>query len=85
MKYEAIAIHPPDLYSIGHDLDTGTYLLEVVRTWIVWYSDYYRISEAEFEAAKADITSIRDLALDCVYHRAGDRMFYSEAPRPPTP
>ena len=62
MKYEAEFIDRDYYYSVGVDLSTGEYIMEVVITHIAWYSRYFSLSENEVSKFKEDNTSLRNLA-----------------------
>jgi hypothetical protein len=85
MNYQPLFISAEHYYSVGIDHDSGDYLIEVVITWIAWYSIYFRLTEAEIAAFKSDPTALVELsyemAADKGVRRFRDRMVLNQGPQ----
>jgi len=82
MKYRSVHINKDGYYSIGIDEETGPYVLEVVMTWVAWYSRYFRLSKEEFDSYPKNQAEIDLLARACAgdsgIKNNQDRFIYSE-------
>ncbi len=81
MNYEALHTSKKRLFTVGIDRDTNTYLLEIVVTWIAWYSRFYSITKEEFEGFEKDPGSLDLLVNELIALKSpGDspRFFYSQ-------
>lgn len=84
MQYERIHVNHDHYYSVGIDRESGDYLIEVLITWVAWYSIYFRLTPEEvrlFEADADSLTSLSyELAKDKGFDRFRDRLVHNEAP-----
>ena len=62
MKLKTLFIDQENYYSIGIDEETGEYVMQVVITWIAWYSRYFRLTPDEVQRFEADPRSLSGLA-----------------------
>jgi hypothetical protein len=65
MKFRAEHINREGYYCLGIDEETKTYVLEVIITWVAWYSRYFRLSKEEFERYPNNQAGIDAMALSC--------------------
>jgi hypothetical protein len=84
MTYEPLHISREHYYSVGIDRDTGQHLIEVVITWVAWYSIYFRLTSQEVAAFEADRDALTplsyELAADQGAHKFADRLVLNEGP-----
>ncbi len=65
MKFRSAHINREGYYALGVDEETNSYVLEVVMTWIAWYSRYFRLSKEEFEGYPGNQAEMDSLAHSC--------------------
>lgn len=85
MKYQRLHTNSEHYYSIGVDEETGRYVMEVVITWIAWYSIYFWLTDAEVADFKRDPNALTDLSQEMAADKGqqffADRLIYSEKAR----
>jgi hypothetical protein len=84
MRYKSTHVNADHYYSVGIDEETGEYLIEIVVTWVMWYSIYFRLLAEEVEAFQLDHNSLTplsyELASDKGFVRFRDRLVLNEKP-----
>ncbi len=84
MRYRSIYANRDHYYSVGIDDETGEWLMEVVITWVAWYSIYFRLTTAEIECFNEDHDSLTalsyELASDKGRSKFRDRLVFNERP-----
>ena len=65
MKFRSVHTNQEGYYSLGVDEETGAYVLEVVMTWVAWYSRFFRLTKEEFEGYPQNQATIDQLAKAC--------------------
>lgn len=84
MNYQPLHVDRDHYYSVGIDKESGEYLMEVVITWIAWYSIYFRLLPEEVEAFKQDSDALRELSYELAKDRGNekfkDRVVLNERP-----
>lgn len=65
MNFQRIHTNKREYYSIGVDLDTNRLVLEVLITWVAWYSRYFSISQEEFDWFNSSRNRLDELAASC--------------------
>ena len=60
-NYTPIFTNSEKYYSVGTD-GNEDYVMEIVITWVAWYSRYFRISKQEFNWHKNDLRKLDTLA-----------------------
>lgn len=82
MKFRELYTDKDNYYSVGIDEETGEHVMEVVITWIAWYSRYFRLTDDEIQRFEADRGSLAGIARAFAGSGAvsnyGDRMILSE-------
>ena len=82
MRFKALFTDKENYYSVGIDEETGEYVMEVVVTWIAWYSRYFRLTPEEIQRFEEDHHSLSEMARAFVgsggVTHYGDRMIFSE-------
>jgi len=85
MKYQRLYTSSERYYSVGIDEETGRYVMEVVITWIAWYSIYFWLSDEEATEFKRDPNALTDLSEEMAADKGEgtyrDRLIYSEKVR----
>ena len=76
-----------DRVSIVTDRETGQHLIEVVITWIAWYSIYFRLTPDEVAAFELDKSALTPLSLELAADKGtdifSDRLVLNEGPQRP--
>jgi hypothetical protein len=84
MNYRQLYINTEHYYSVGIDDDSGEYLIEVVITWIAWYSIFFRLTATEIEAFKSNPIALTDLSYEMAADKGAkhfrDRMVLNQGP-----
>jgi hypothetical protein len=84
MKFNRIFTNAEHYYSVGIDQETGEHLIEVVITWVAWYSIYFRLMPEEVQAFRVDPNALTglsyELAADRGNNRFRDRLVKNEGP-----
>lgn len=62
MQFKALYIDKENYYSVGIDEETGEHVMEVVITWIAWYSRNFRLTQDEIQRFEADSKSLEGIA-----------------------
>jgi hypothetical protein len=62
MNYQRIYTNSEHYYSIGIDNDSGQYIIEVIITWVAWYSIYFRLNSKEIASFRRDQDSLTELS-----------------------
>jgi len=62
LKYVRDTISAENYFSIGRDIENGCYCIEVIMTWVAWYSRYFEISEEEYYHALNELSGFIDLS-----------------------
>ena len=82
MKCQRLHTNSERYYSVGLDEETGRYVLEVVITWVAWYSIFFWLTDGEVAEFKRDPNGLTDLseqmAADKGQHDFADRLIYRE-------
>jgi hypothetical protein len=85
MQFEPIHIDRSNYYSIGIDRETGQHLIQVVITWVAWYSNYFRLTPDEVAAFDLDNNALTtlsyELAADKGADKLSDRLVLNEGPQ----
>lgn len=83
-NYSEIYCSSDNYYSVGIDADTGEPLIQVVITWVAWYSVYFRLTPEEFAAFQCDHEALTplsyELAKDKGFDKFRDRLVHNEKP-----
>jgi hypothetical protein len=65
VNLQRVHTNQSEYYSLGIDEETKGHVLEVVITWVAWYSRFFKLTKEEFEAYPANQVEIDELARSC--------------------
>jgi hypothetical protein len=84
MRYRRLYVNTEHHFSVGHDEETGYDVIEIVITWVAWYSIYFRLMPQEMAAFELNPDSLvplsYDLAKDKGFGVHRERLVFNEAP-----
>jgi hypothetical protein len=69
MKFKSIYKDSDNYYSVGIDEETGKYVIEIVITWIAWYSIYFSLTDEEVEMFKKNESALTGLANEMAHDK----------------
>ena len=52
-------------FTVGYDAVGKRYLIDIIITWVIWYSRYYSISKEEYEMFDTNIEKLKSIANEC--------------------
>jgi hypothetical protein len=64
MRFKRTYLNKEHYYSIGIDEETGENVMEVVITWVCWYSVYFRLTDEEHERFQQDQEALSATVLE---------------------
>lgn len=55
-------VNQDELYSVGYSPVIGGYVMEIVVTWVMWFHQYFKITEEQYNLSETSVSELNAVA-----------------------